>query len=308
VSPCPTATHLRQDQAVPSSPAASADPRTLLDLAVDVAREAAALVARGRATAADDVDRKSSPTDVVTAVDRASEDLIVRRLLDRRPEDGTLGEEGAARPGTSGVRWVIDPIDGTVNFLYGLPVYAVSIAAEVDGEVRAGVVLNAATGELFTATLGGGAYLVAPGAAEPVRLAASGPVSLEQTLVGTGFSYRVEERRAQGAVVARLLTRVRDIRRLGSSALDLCSVAAGRLDAYYEQGLKPWDHAAAGLIAAEAGVVLSGLPGTPFGEGMAIAAAPSIAAPLIDLLVELVKDPPAPHHSQARGGTLQEGR
>jgi myo-inositol-1(or 4)-monophosphatase len=272
---------------VTSSPAASADPRTLLDLAVDVAREAAALVARGRATAADDVTGKSSPTDVVTAVDRASEELIVSRLLDARPEDGTLGEEGAARPGTSGVRWVIDPIDGTVNFLYGLPVYAVSIAAEVDGEVRAGVVLNAATGELFTATLGGGAYLVAPGAAEPVRLAASGPVSLEQTLVGTGFSYRVEERRGQGAVVARLLTRVRDIRRLGSSALDICSVAAGRLDAYYERSLKPWDHAAAGLVAAEAGVVLSGLPGSPFGEEMAIAAAPSIAAPFIELLVEL---------------------
>jgi myo-inositol-1(or 4)-monophosphatase len=271
---------------VTSSAAASPDPRTLLDLAVDVAREAAVLVARGRTTAADDVDRKSSPTDVVTAVDRASEQLIVDRLLDARPDDGTLGEEGAARPGTSGVRWVIDPIDGTVNFLYGLPVYAVSIAAEVDGEVRAGVVLNAASGELFTATLGGGAYLMAPGA-EPVRLAASGPVSLEQTLVGTGFSYRVEERRAQGAVVARLLTRVRDIRRLGSSALDLCSVAAGRLDAYYEQGLKPWDHAAAGLVAAEAGVVLSGLPGIPFGEGMAIAAAPSIAAPFLGLLVEL---------------------
>ena len=270
-----------------SSPAASAAPRILLDLAVDVAREAAALVARGRATAADDVTGKSSPTDVVTAVDRASEELIVSRLLDARPEDGTLGEEGAARPGSSGVRWVIDPIDGTVNFLYGLPVYAVSIAAEVDGEVRAGVVLNAATGELFTATLGGGAYLVAPGTAEPVRLAASGPVSLEQTLVGTGFGYRVEERRGQGAVVARLLTRVRDIRRLGSSALDICSVAAGRLDAYYERGLKPWDHAAAGLVAAEAGVVLSGLSGRPFGQDMAIAAAPSIAAPFIELLVEL---------------------
>jgi myo-inositol-1(or 4)-monophosphatase len=272
---------------VTSSPASSVDPRTLLDLAVDVAGEAAALVARGRATAADDVMGKSSPTDVVTAVDRASEELIVSRLLDARPEDGTLGEEGAARPGTSGVRWVIDPIDGTVNFLYGLPVYAVSIAAEVDGQVRAGVVLNAASGELFFATLGGGAYLVAPGAADPVRLAASGPVSLEQTLVGTGFSYRVEERRAQGDVVARLLTRVRDIRRLGSSALDICSVAAGRLDAYYERGLKPWDHAAAGLVAAEAGVVLSGLPGSPFGEEMAIAAAPSIAAPFLELLVEL---------------------
>jgi myo-inositol-1(or 4)-monophosphatase len=233
------------------------------------------------------VDEKSSPTDVVTAVDRASEELIVGRLLAARPEDGVLGEEGAERAGSSGVRWVIDPIDGTVNFLYGLPVYAVSIAAEVHGEVQAGVVLNAATMEVFTATLGGGAFVRAPGAVEPVRLAASGPVSLQQTLVGTGFSYRVEERRAQGAVVAQLLTRVRDIRRVGSSALDICSVAAGRLDAYYEQGLKPWDHAAAGLVAAEAGVVVSGLPGIPFGEGMAIAAAPSIAVQFVDLIAEL---------------------
>jgi myo-inositol-1(or 4)-monophosphatase len=157
----------------------------------------------------------------------------------------------------------------------------------VHGEVQAGVVLNAATMEVFTATLGGGAFVRAPGAVEPVRLAASGPVSLQQTLVGTGFSYRVEERRAQGAVVARLLTRVRDIRRVGSSALDICSVAAGRLDAYYEQGLKPWDHAAAGLVAAEAGVVVSGLPGIPFGERMAIAAAPSIAVQFVDLIAEL---------------------
>jgi myo-inositol-1(or 4)-monophosphatase len=178
----------------------------------------------------------------------------------------------------------------------------------VGGRVQAGAVLNAATGELFTATLGGGAFVTAPGAADAVRLEARGPVSLEQTLVGTGFSYRVEERRAQGAVVAELLTRVRDIRRVGSSALDICSVAAGRMDAYYEQGLKPWDHAAAGLIAAEAGVVLGGLPGIPFGERMAVAAAPSIAGPFLELLAELVKDAPAPHHSDARGGTLQEGR
>jgi myo-inositol-1(or 4)-monophosphatase len=267
--------------------ATSADPRALLDLAVDTARVAAELVARGRATAAGQVDVKSSPTDVVTAVDKASERLVVGRLLGARPEDGVLGEEGADRPGTSGVRWVIAPIDGTVNFLYGLPIYAVSIAAEVDGQVQAGAVLNAATGELFTATLGGGSFVTVPGADDAVRLESRGPVSLEQTLVGTGFSYRVEERRAQGAVVARLLTRVRDIRRVGSSALDICSVAAGRMDAYYEQGLKPWDHAAAGLIAAEAGVVLGGLPGIPFGERMAVAAAPSIAGPFLELLAEL---------------------
>jgi myo-inositol-1(or 4)-monophosphatase len=260
------------------------DPAALLDLAVAVAREAAELVARGRAGAAEHVDVKSSPVDVVTAVDTASEQLIVSRLLGARPEDGVLGEEGAAREGTSGVRWVIDPIDGTVNFLYDLPGYAVSVAAEVDGEVVAGVVLNVATGELFTATRGGGAYGSSPARPEPVRLTGSAPVSLEQTLVATGFGYRVEQRRRQGAVVAQLLTRVRDIRRYGSSALDLCTAAAGRVDAYYELDLKPWDHAAGALVAREAGLVVTGLPGSRFAEPMAIAAAPSIAGPLVDLL------------------------
>jgi myo-inositol-1(or 4)-monophosphatase len=270
----------------PSS-AGHPDPIELLDLAVATAREAAGLVARGRATASDHVDVKSSPVDVVTAVDKASEELVVGRLLGARPGDGVLGEEGADRAGTSGVRWVVDPIDGTVNFLYDLPAYAVSIAAEVAGEVVAGVVLNVATLEMFTATRGGGAYFSSPGRPEPVRLSGSSPASLEQTLVATGFGYRVEQRRAQGAVVAALLPRVRDIRRFGSSALDLCAVAMGRTDAYYELDLNPWDHAAGALVAAEAGLVVTGLPGSPFGAPMAIAAAPSIAAPFIDLLVEL---------------------
>ena len=262
------------------------DPAQLLALAVATAREAAELVARGRATAGEDVDVKSSPVDVVTAVDKASEELIVGRLLGARPEDGVLGEEGAAREGSSGVRWVVDPIDGTVNFLYDLPGYAVSIAAEVDGAVVAGAVLNVATGELFTATAGGGAYLEAPGRGT-VRLAGSRPASLEQTLVATGFGYRVEQRRAQGAVVAALLPQVRDIRRYGSSALDLCAAAAGRVDAYYELGLNPWDHAAGALVAAEAGLVVTGLPGHPFGEPMAIASAASVAGPFVDLIAEL---------------------
>jgi len=266
------------------APEATADPADLLALAVDTAREAAALVARGRASAREHVDTKSSPVDVVTAVDRDTERLVVARLLAARPDDGVLGEEGAARAGTSAVRWVIDPIDGTVNFLYGLPAYAVSIAAEVDGVVRAGVVLNVASGELFTATAGGGAQLTVPGAVGAEPLAVSGPSSLEQTLVATGFGYRAALRRAQGAAVADLLPRVRDIRRYGSAALDLCSVAAGRVDAYYELGLNPWDHAAGALIAAEAGAVLRGLPGRPFAEPMAIAAAPSVADAFADLV------------------------
>ncbi|MBB3085429.1 inositol monophosphatase family protein [Geodermatophilus sabuli] len=263
------------------------DAAALLDLAVTTAREAADLVTRGRASAAaGQVDVKSSPVDMVTAVDKACEELVVTRLLSARPDDGLLGEEGAARTGTSGVRWVVDPIDGTTNFVYGLPAYAVSIAAEVDGQARAGVVLNVATGELYSATAGGGAHLTLPGA-DPVRLGGSRPASLEQTLVATGFGYRAEQRRAQGAVVAELLPYIRDIRRHGSAALDLCTVAAGRVDAYYELHLNRWDFAAGALVAAEAGVVVTGLPGRAFAEPLGIAAAPSVADEFIALLDRL---------------------
>jgi myo-inositol-1(or 4)-monophosphatase len=281
---------LRQDRSVTSSTGTPPDPAALLALAVDTAVEAARLVADGRASAGDRVDVKSSSVDVVTAVDTASERLIVGRLLAARPDDAVLGEEGASRAGGSGVRWIVDPIDGTVNFLYGVPAYAVSIAAEVDGVVRAGAVLNAATGELFTATTGGGAWLSAPARPEPLRLAGSRPSSLEQTLVGTGFGYQAEQRRAQGAVVAALLPQVRDIRRIGSAALDLCAAAAGRIDAYYELHLNPWDHAAGALVAAEAGLVVTGLPGRPFAEPLAIVAAPTVADAFVELLAELHSD------------------
>jgi myo-inositol-1(or 4)-monophosphatase len=270
-----------------SAASAVPTPADLLALAVDIAREAAELVFRGRTSAGEQVDTKSSPVDVVTAVDTASERLIIGRLLAARPDDGVLGEEGASRTGTSGVRWLVDPIDGTVNFVYGLPAYAVSIAAEVDGEVVAGAVLNVVTEELFTATRGGGAQLVAPRLGGPIALAASAPPSLDRTLVATGFGYQSEDRRRQGAVVAELLPVVRDIRRFGSAALDLCAAAAGRVDAYYELHLNPWDHAAGALVAAESGVVVTGLPGRPFAEPLAIAAAPSIAEPFVTLLAQL---------------------
>lgn len=268
---------------------ATPEPDALLDLAVATAREAAELVARGRASGAEQVDVKSSPVDMVTAVDRACEELVTRRLLGARPDDGLLGEEGGERAGTSGVRWVVDPIDGTTNFVYGLPAYAVSIAAEVDGRVLAGVVLNAATGELWSATDGGGAHLAVPGS-DPVRLTGSRPASLDRALVATGFGYRVEERRAQAAVFAELLPRVRDIRRHGSAALDLCTVAAGRVDAYYEMHLNRWDFAAGALVAAEAGVVVTGLPGRPFAEPLGIAVAPSVADEFLSLLDRLHPD------------------
>jgi len=271
---------------VTSPTAARPSDAELLDLAVATAREAAALVARGRATAGEHVDVKSSSVDMVTAVDRATEELVTGRLLGARPGDGLLGEEGGERAGTTRVRWIVDPIDGTTNFVYGVPAYAVSIAAEVHGQVRVGAVLNAATGELFTATLGGGAHLSSPGR-EPVRLRCSSPASLETTLVATGFGYRAEQRRAQGAVVARLLPEVRDIRRIGSAALDLCSLAAGRVDAYYEAHLNPWDWSAGCLVAAEAGAVVTGLPGHRFGDPLGIAAAPSVAEPFVALLDRL---------------------
>jgi myo-inositol-1(or 4)-monophosphatase len=272
------------------STAAAPDlPSQLLELARATAEEAAVLVRAGRSTADQHVDTKSSPVDVVTAVDTASEELIVGRLLAARPEDGVLGEEGASREGSSGVRWVVDPIDGTVNFLYGLPAYAVSIAAEVDGRTEAGVVLNVATGELFSAVRGRGAWLTAPGAA-PRQLHGSAPAGLGQALVATGFGYRVEQRRLQGAVVAELLPEVRDIRRHGSSALELCTAAAGRVDAFYELDLSPWDHAAGALVASEAGLVVTGMGGRPFAAPMAVAAAPSIAGPLVELLERLHAD------------------
>ena len=265
---------------------AAPEPAALLDLAVSTAREAADLVARGRASAGEQVDVKSSPVDIVTAVDRACEELVTSRLLGARPDDGLLGEEGGERSGTSGVRWVVDPIDGTTNFVYGLPAYAVSIGAEVDGRVVAGVVLNAATGELWSATAGGGAHLTVPGA-DPVRLTGSRPASLERALVATGFGYDPEQRRAQAAVVAELLPRIRDIRRHGSAALELCTVAAGRVDAYYEMHLNRWDFAAGALVAAEAGVVVTGLAGRPFAEPLGIAVAPSVAEEFVALLERL---------------------
>jgi myo-inositol-1(or 4)-monophosphatase len=207
---------------------------------------------------------------MVSALDRASEQLIVDALLAERPHDGVLGEEGSERSGTSGVRWVIDPLDGTTNYLYGHPGWNVSIAAEDASGVVAGVVADGAQGEVFTATRGGGARR-----------------DLATALVGTGFGYAPERRQAQGAVVAELLPRVRDIRRMGAAAVDLCSVACGRLDAYYERGLSWWDLAAGGLVAAEAGAVVTSLDGGPMTAGSVVAAGPALAAPLRDLLRSL---------------------
>jgi myo-inositol-1(or 4)-monophosphatase len=224
-----------------------ADATELRDLALTVARAAAALVRDQRAAGVSVADTKTSATDVVTEVDRASEELIRGLLLEARPDDSILGEEGDDHRGSSDVLWIVDPIDGTVNFLYGLPQYAVSIAAEVGGQVVAGVVLNVVTGVEFTAVRGKGATK------DGVPIAVGGTPSLEHRLVLTGFSYRPGLRAAQAEQVARLLPRVRDIRRIGSSALDICHVAEGAGDAYVEEGSQRWDWSAAALVAEEAG-------------------------------------------------------
>jgi myo-inositol-1(or 4)-monophosphatase len=256
------------------------DPEALLRLAVDAAAEAGQLLASWRGDERPEViQTKSSPTDVVTEMDRRSERLITERIRAVRPGDTVLGEEGGQTLGgpdnlgaaaATPVRWVVDPLDGTVNYLYGLPDWAVSIAAEVNGAIVAGVVEVPRRGERFTAVAGHGAWLHRDGTALALRCTSGVP--LGQALVGTGFGYDPARRRVQGEVVAALLPVVRDIRRGGSAAADLCSVAAGRMDAYYERGLNYWDYAAGGLIAREAGAMVGGLCGRPESSSMTMAA------------------------------------
>ncbi|MGO9334064.1 MAG: inositol monophosphatase family protein, partial [Acidimicrobiales bacterium] len=222
---------------------------------------------------------KSSPTDLVTDVDRASEALIVGALLRARPDDGIQGEEGSSQKGSTGVTWVIDPLDGTINYLYGIPAFAVSIAASVGGRSLVGVVHNPLTGEMFTASQGEGAWLDG----DPLRLQPTGR-PLAEALVGTGFSYSAQNRAAQARMLAIILPAVRDIRRAGSAALDLCAVACGRLDAYYEAELKPWDLAAGEVIAREAGATVISLEGLPADPPTVVAAAPGLQGPLVELL------------------------
>jgi myo-inositol-1(or 4)-monophosphatase len=265
------------------------DPAALARLAATVARAAGDLIRSGPA-AAEVTGTKSSPSDVVTAMDAAAEALLRRRLRAARPGDAILGEEaglersddGPDDAGAEAVTWVLDPIDGTVNYLYGIPAYAVSVAAVLgDPSVAgawsplAGCVHNPVTGETWTAALGRGATYEAPGAG-PVRLAMSPPPPLAQALVGTGFGYRAERRRAQARVASALLPAIRDIRRIGAASLDLCALASGRLDAFYERGLNVWDMAAGVVIVTEAGGTVSGLDGVPAGSELLVAAAPPL--------------------------------
>jgi myo-inositol-1(or 4)-monophosphatase len=250
----------------------------LRDLAVDLATDAGRLLVSGLDRTRTDVATKSSATDMVTEMDRAAEALITSALAERRPDDGLLGEEGSQRAGTSGVRWLIDPLDGTTNYLYAFPAFAVSIAAEVDGAVAVGVVRDPLHDETFAAVRGEGAFC------NDRRLAVGGPPTLATALVATGFAYTPERRAHQARVLTHVLPAVRDIRRAGSAALDLCAVAMGRVDAYYERGMGPWDFAAGAFIAHEAGAWVGDLDGGPPSTDIVLAAPPHLAAPLRDLL------------------------
>jgi myo-inositol-1(or 4)-monophosphatase len=241
------------------------DVSELRSLAVRLATEASALVVEARRSGPLAVDTKSTATDLVTQMDRASEALIVAGIRAARPGDGFIGEEGTDEPGTSGVRWLIDPIDGTTNYVYDFPGYAISIAAAVDGETVVGVVHDCVLGEQFVAVRGGGATR------DGRPISCNRSVALSQALVATGFGYGAARRRRQATILAEVIGSVRDIRRRGSAALDLCAVACGRVDAYYEGGLGLWDMAAGELIAREAGARTSSLTGGPAGTSVVVA-------------------------------------
>ncbi|MEX2294261.1 MAG: inositol monophosphatase family protein [Acidimicrobiales bacterium] len=254
------------------------DPVELRLLAARAAREAGSLLLDGLDEVRTDVQTKSSGTDMVSEMDRAAEACIAECILAVRPEDALVGEEGMQRGGISGVRWIVDPLDGTTNYLYGLAGFGVSIAAEVQGTVVAGVVLDVIRDEMFAATLGGGATR------NDQPIAASDATELSVSLIATGFSYDAARRARQAAVLAGVLPLVRDIRRFGAAAVDLCAVACGRVDGYYENGLAIWDLAAGALIASEAGAVVTDFEGGTASPGAVVAAAPGIATALRDLL------------------------
>jgi myo-inositol-1(or 4)-monophosphatase len=235
-------------------------------LAESVSREAGALLREAFHGPELRITAKSTPTDLVSEADHNAERLIRDRLGAARPDDGVLGEEGGDRVGTSGVRWIVDPLDGTVNFLFGIPQWAVSIACEDDAGTLIGVVYDPMRDELFSAERGGAPTL------DGRPITASTKRDMATAMVGTGFGYDSEVRRAQAVVAARLLPEVRDLRRFGAAAIDLAWTACGRLDAYYEHGLNAWDLAAGGLICECAGLVVRPLePVGPSAPGVLVA-------------------------------------
>lgn len=273
--------------------------RELRELAIEVAIEAGRFVRDQRPASVDVHSTKASDLDVVTIMDTRCEALLRASILAERPDDAILGEEGGITAGTSGLTWVLDPIDGTVNYLYDIPAYAVSVAVvvgdpSVDGAWTpvAGAVFNPGVDEIFDAHRGGGARLAPAGTStfpRPRTLVAPEPESLSRALIGTGFSYDTARRREQGLVATALLPQIRDLRRMGAASLDLCGVAAGRLNGYYERGLQPWDMAAGALIATEAGALVTGLDGPASAESI-VAAPPGVHGPLQSALRDALQD------------------
>lgn len=252
-------------------------PPQLLEVALEASAAAADVLLPRFRRPASGVATKSTPTDLVSDADRHAEAAIREVLLRRRPGDAILGEEGGAAGGDGPLRWVVDPLDGTVNYLYGLSAWAVSIAVELDGVTVAGVVAQPLTGETFAAARGHGATL------NGAPISVSGATDLATALVATGFAYAADVRASQAGVLAGLLPRVRDLRRSGSAALDLAAVAAGRIDAYYETGLGPWDVAAGCLLVSEAGGTVRDLPAAS-GVGV-LAGAPRLVEALAAILI-----------------------
>lgn len=230
------------------------------------------------------IDTKSSTTDVVTQMDRAAETYIVTQLGIFRPNDAVLGEEGANSSGSSGLQWVIDPIDGTVNYLHQIPHWCVSIGLrdENSGQALAGVIYAPVSDQMYISSRGLGSWVIDKG--KPRILKVSSGVDLKLAVIGTGFGYSSARRTSQARVLAEVLPQVADIRRLGSCAIDLCLVADGVLDGYYERGVNDWDHAAGELIAREAGAISSGLNGNPIGSDMIVVANPAIHQQLVAIL------------------------
>lgn len=255
-------------------------------LAADIAIEAANLALEQREAGVRIAAEKSTPVDIVTDADRATELFIRERLNTLRPNDAIVGEEGGGVTGTSGLTWLVDPIDGTVNYLYDIPEWAVSLAV-VEGDPEpdtwtalAGAVINPRIGEVFSAHAGGGATL------NDRPITASTKDDLATALIGTGFAYSADVRSEQGVVINHLIARVRDIRRIGACSLDLCAVASGRFDAYFERTVAPWDHAAGALIAREAGAIVSGYPGKREGREFLIASNQYLYEPLMSMILD----------------------
>jgi myo-inositol-1(or 4)-monophosphatase len=266
----------------PAEAAPPDDPLVLRELAGSLARDAGRLAFEGRRAARDDgaldASTKSTGTDIVTKFDRAAEAEIVERLRGSRPHDAIVGEEGTADVGTSGYSWFIDPIDGTTSFVYDQPLWSCSVGVAHEGTMVAGAVYVPPLDELFDAALGHGARL------NGRPIAPSGETDLARALVGTGFSYFPDRRRIHAERLARMVAAIRDIRRTGSAAVDLCFVASGRLDVYFEQYLHRWDMAAGELIAREAGATTSDFSGGPIDPDEMLAATPGLHGPFVDLL------------------------